>query len=98
MFSSQHERVAPVAGHCLSFVRSSGLLPFDRICNLGMWKFIVIRMTEFHELMLVVCTFSPLPSNTVASLVGAFGDTVTLLFRFQIRFPRVNTAPFIFLF
>jgi hypothetical protein len=93
-----NERVARIAEHFRSFVLSSGLPPFDRVCNSGTWKSILIRMTELGESMLVVSTFGPFPDSTVEDLLEAFSPEATSLFHLETRFPKLNNAPFIYLF
>jgi tRNA (uracil-5-)-methyltransferase len=77
------EPVIPLAEALLAFVIESGRPIFDRIANVGTWKFVLIRTTEVGQALLAVSTFDPLPEETVERFTRVFGEKVTSLYYVQ---------------
>jgi tRNA (uracil-5-)-methyltransferase len=79
------ETMVALAERLRRFALSSGLPVFDRVTNVGVWKFVLIRTTELEQVLMAVCTFEALPEETVAAFVQEFAGDVTSLYYIQSR-------------
>lgn len=74
------ERTPELAEKIRKFVIDSGIPIFDRITNVGTWKFVKIRSNEANEVQLMMVVYGTLEEDAVNAFKSAFENEVDSLY------------------